>query len=72
MNVKYNLEKIKENAFLNKKLMKEDLNSLKNILNEKIVSFLEKELIVEELKKNIVDFLKKYNYNLIFGFFEKK
>ena len=61
MNVKYNLEKIKENAFLNKKLMKEDLNSLKNILNEKIVSFLEKELIVEELKKNIVDFLKKYN-----------
>ena len=61
MNVKYNLEKIKENAFLNKKLIKKDLNSLKNILNEKIVSFLEKELIVEELKKNIVDFLKKYN-----------
>ena len=39
MNVKFNLEKKQENAPSNKMLMKEDLNSLKNILNKKSFIF---------------------------------
>ena len=57
------IEMKKKNALFNKMLMKDDLNALKSIANEQKVSFLEKELKVETLKKNIVDFLQKYYYS---------